>query len=79
MTTDNVLSRAGKARHVGIESQPTDSLVGAPTLINFLHAVPAPLVALLLCLTPLVASLRYVAQIFSWKTPWVDCWLLLAA
>ena len=60
-------------------SQPTGSLVGTPTLIDFLHAVPAPLVVLLLRLTPLVASLRYAAQIFSWQTPWVDCWLLLAA
>ncbi len=55
------------------------SLVGAPTLIDFLHAVPAPLVVLLVRLAPPVASLRYVAQILSWQTPWVDCWLLLAA
>jgi hypothetical protein len=60
-------------------SQPPGSLVGAPTLIDFLHAVPAPLVVLLVRLAPLVASVRYVAQILSWKTPWVDCWLLLAA
>jgi hypothetical protein len=60
-------------------SQPSGSLVGAPTLIDFLHSVPAPLVVLLVRLAPLVASLRYVAQILSWQTPWVDCWLLLAA
>lgn len=61
-------------------SQPSGgSLVGAPTLIDFLHAVPAPLVVLLVRLAPLLAPLRYVAQLLSWKTPWVDCWLLLAA
>ena len=59
-------------------SQPANPLVGAATLIDFLHAVPAPLVVLLLRLSPLVSSLRYVAQIISWQTPWVDCWLLLA-
>jgi hypothetical protein len=67
-----------KSSHSG--SQPTGgSLVGAPTLIDFLHAVPAPLVVLLVRLAPLLAPLRYVAQIISWQTPWVDCWLLLAA
>lgn len=61
-------------------SQPAGgSLVGAPTLIDFLHAVPPPLVVLLVRLAPLLAPLRYVAQILSWKTSWVDCWLLLAA
>ena len=60
-------------------SQPAGgSLVGASTLIDFLHAVPAPLVVLLVRLAPSLASLRYVAQILSWQTPWVDCWLLLA-
>jgi hypothetical protein len=58
---------------------PGGSLVGAPTLIDFLHAVPPPLVVLLVRLAPLLAPLRYVAQLLSWKTPWVDCWLLLAA
>jgi len=61
-------------------SQPAGgSLVGAPTLIDFLHAVPAPLVVLLVRLAPPLASLRYVAQILSWQTSWIDCWLLLAA
>ena len=55
------------------------SLVGTPTLIDFLHAVPPPLVVLLVRLAPPLASLRYVAQILSWQTSWVDCWLLLAA
>lgn len=55
------------------------SLVGAPTLIDFLHAVPPPLVVLLVRLAPLLAPLRYVAQILSWQAPWIDCWLLLAA
>jgi len=61
-------------------SQPAGgSLVGTSTLIDFLHAVPAPLVVLLVRLAPPIASLRYLAQILSWQTPWVDCWLLLAA
>ena len=58
---------------------PVDALAGTPTLIDFLHTVPAPLVALLIRLAVPVSSLRHVAQIFSWRAPWVDSWLLIAA
>lgn len=58
---------------------PVDALAGTPTLIDFLHTVPAPLVALLIRLAVPVSSLRHVAQIFSWQAPWVDSWLLIAA
>jgi hypothetical protein len=61
------------------DSQPVDALAGAHTLIDFLHTVPAPLVALLVRLALPVSSLRHVAQIVSWQAPWVDSWLLLAA
>ena len=61
------------------DPQPVDALAGNPTLIDFLHTVPAPLVALLIRLAVPVSSLRHVAQIFSWKASWVDSWLLLAA
>jgi hypothetical protein len=58
---------------------PVDALAGTPTLIDFLHTVPAPLVALLIRLAIPVSSLRHVAQVFSWQAHWVDSWLLLAA
>ncbi|KAI0305628.1 integral peroxisomal membrane peroxin-domain-containing protein [Multifurca ochricompacta] len=63
------------------DEQPADvdALAGAPTLIDFLHTIPAPLVALLIRLAPLVSSLRHVAQILSWQASWVDSSLLLAA
>jgi hypothetical protein len=57
----------------------TSALAGAPTLIEFLHTVPAPLVALLVRLAAPVSSLRHVAQVLSWQAPWVHSWLLLAA
>jgi hypothetical protein len=60
-------------------TQPVDALAGAPTLIDFLHAVPAPLVTLLVRLAPSVSSLHHVAQVLSWQARWVDSWLLLAA
>lgn len=56
-----------------------DALAGTLTLIDFLHTVPAPLVALLIRLAVPVSSLRHVLQIFSWQAHWVDSWLLLAA
>jgi hypothetical protein len=58
---------------------PVDALAGTPTLIDFLHTVPAPLVALLIRLAVPVSSLRHVLRIFSWQAHWVDSWLLLAA
>ena len=61
------------------DSQPVDALAGAHTLIDFLHTVPAPLVALLVRLALPVSSLRHVVQVVSWQAPWVDSWLLLAA
>ena len=54
-------------------------LAGSPTLINFLHSVPTPLVALLVRLAPLASYLRHVAQMVSWQSSWVDSWLLLAS
>ena len=61
-----------------LDSQPVDQLADAPTFIDFLHTVPAPLVALLVRLAPSVSSLRHAAQILSWRSSWVDSWLLLA-
>lgn len=60
-------------------SQPVDALAGSPTLIDFLHAVPPPLVALLVRLGPSASSLHHAAQILSWKSSWIDSWLLLTA
>jgi hypothetical protein len=65
-------------QHVSV-SQPVDALAGQPTLIDFLHTVPAPLVALLARLASPLSPLRHAAQILSWKSSWVDSWLLLAA
>ncbi|KAI9445655.1 integral peroxisomal membrane peroxin-domain-containing protein [Russula earlei] len=62
----------------GLISQQVHSLAGAPTLIDFLHTVPAPLVALLVRLAPPVSFLRHVSQIISWQTPRIDACLLLA-
>lgn len=53
-------------------------LAGSPTLIDFLHSVPTPLVALLVRLAPSVSYIHHVAQVVSWKSSWVDSWLLLA-
>ncbi len=53
-------------------------LAGSATLIDFLHSVPTPLVALLVRLAPSVSYLRHVAQMVSWQSSWVDSWLLLA-
>lgn len=79
-TTSSLQDQEKPEKSSHSSSQPAGgSLVGAPTLIDFLHAVPAPLVVLLVRLAPLLAPLRYVAQILSWQAPWVDCWLLLAA
>lgn len=79
-TTSSLKEQEMPEKSFQSSSQPAGgSLVGAPTLIDFLHAVPPPLVVLLVRLAPLLAPLRYVAQILSWQTPWVDCWLLLAA
>src|SRR6266566_9116113 len=79
-TTSSLQEQEKPEKSSQSNSQPAGgSLVGAPTLIDFLHAVPAPLVVLLVRLAPPLTSLRYVAQILSWQTPWVDCWLLLAA
>lgn len=79
-TTSSLQEQEKPEKSSQSNSQPAGgSLIGAPTLIDFLHAVPAPLVILLVRLAPPLASLRYVAQILSWQTPWVDCWLLLAA
>lgn len=68
-----------KQDKLGSNSRAVDALAGTPTLSDFLHTVPAPLVALLIRLAQPVSPLRYVAQVLSWKAPWVDCWLLLAA
>ena len=54
-------------------------LAGSSTLIDFLHSVPTPLVALLVRLAPLVSYLHHVAQMVSWQSSWVDSWLLLAS
>jgi hypothetical protein len=54
-------------------------LAGSSTLIDFLHSVPTPLVALLVRLAPLVSYVRHVAQMVSWQSSWVDSWLLLAS
>ncbi|KAH8992761.1 hypothetical protein EDB86DRAFT_2930664 [Lactarius hatsudake] len=53
-------------------------LAGSSTLIDFLHSVPTPLVALLVRLAPSVSYLRHAAQIVSWQSSWVDSWLILA-
>ncbi|KAH9038714.1 integral peroxisomal membrane peroxin-domain-containing protein [Lactarius pseudohatsudake] len=53
-------------------------LAGSSTLIDFLHSVPTPLVALLVRLAPSVSYLRRAAQIVSWQSSWVDSWLILA-
>ncbi|KAI0268737.1 integral peroxisomal membrane peroxin-domain-containing protein [Gloeopeniophorella convolvens] len=60
------------------EEQPNDALAGAPTLIDFLHTVPAPLVALIVRLAPSASFLRHAAQVLSWKASPVDSWLVLA-
>jgi hypothetical protein len=54
-------------------------LAGSSTLIDFLHSVPTPLVALLVRLAPLVSYLHHAAQMVSWQSSWVDSWLLLAS
>ena len=54
-------------------------LAGSSTLIDFLHSVPTPLVALLVRLAPIVSYLHHVAQMVSWQSSWVDSWLLLAS
>jgi hypothetical protein len=56
-----------------------DTLAGTPTLIDFLHTVPAPLVALLVRLAPSVSCLRHAVQILSWQSSWLNSWLVLAA
>jgi len=79
-TTSSLQEREKPEKSSQSSSQPAGgSLVGAPTLIDFLHAVPAPLVFLLVRLAPPLSSLRYVAKLLSWQAPRVDCWLLLAA
>ena len=54
-------------------------LAGSSTLIDFLHSVPTPLVALLVRLAPIVSCLHHIAQMVSWQSSWVDSWLLLAS
>jgi len=76
-TTSPLLQEQGKTDEPVSIAQPVDALAGAPTLINFLHTVPAPLVALLVRLAPPISPLRHVFQIISWQTSWVDSWLLL--
>jgi hypothetical protein len=50
----------------------------APTLLDFVSTVPAPLTAVLVGLGPWIAQLRYFAELVSWRTTWDRSWLLLA-
>ncbi|KII92180.1 hypothetical protein PLICRDRAFT_36971 [Plicaturopsis crispa FD-325 SS-3] len=46
---------------------------------SLLSTTPTPLISTLLLLAPLVASARHVADILTWRAPWAECWLALAA
>ena len=48
-----------------------------PTLTNFLQDVPPQLTTLLAELGPSIAIIRRLAEAASWKSEYVDSWLLL--
>ncbi|KAI0063535.1 Pex24p-domain-containing protein [Artomyces pyxidatus] len=64
-----------------LSSPPTSPgvLAGAPTLLDFLHTVPSPLVNVIVNLASPVSYLRRSLEIVSWKVSWVDGCLLVAA
>ncbi|KAI9068315.1 hypothetical protein FKP32DRAFT_1587718 [Trametes sanguinea] len=59
-------------------SKPSDDVVHASPLVEFLNALPSPLTTTLVGLAPSIARARYVVQLASWKAPWEDCCLALA-
>ncbi|KAI0666562.1 integral peroxisomal membrane peroxin-domain-containing protein [Trametes maxima] len=58
-------------------STASDDALHASPLVEFLNALPAPLATTLVALAPSIARVRYLVQLFSWKTSWEDSWLLL--
>ncbi|KAG6854050.1 hypothetical protein C0991_011028 [Blastosporella zonata] len=48
-------------------------------LVDFATTVPAPLTAALVPYAPLLAVVRSVLQIISWRSSWYDSWLAVAA
>ncbi|KAI0049878.1 hypothetical protein FA95DRAFT_778772 [Auriscalpium vulgare] len=62
---------------------PPPALAGAPTLVDFLHTTPAPLVAALVRIAPTVSAARHALEVVSWsgkeRGAWLDGGLLLAA
>ncbi|KAI0829927.1 integral peroxisomal membrane peroxin-domain-containing protein [Trametes gibbosa] len=60
-------------------SKPTDDAVYESPLVDFLNALPSPLATTLIGLAPAITRSRYVLQVVSWKAPWEDSWLTLAA
>ncbi|KAI0744856.1 integral peroxisomal membrane peroxin-domain-containing protein [Earliella scabrosa] len=57
---------------------PDDTVHSAP-LVEFLNTLPSPLTTTLVALAPFIAKVRHAAQITTWKAPWEECWLSLAA
>ncbi|KAF5385993.1 hypothetical protein D9615_002419 [Tricholomella constricta] len=49
-----------------------------PVIVDFVNAVPPPLTTALVRLAPLLAVVRNVLQLISWRTSWYDAWLALA-
>ncbi|KAI0656681.1 integral peroxisomal membrane peroxin-domain-containing protein [Cubamyces menziesii] len=59
-------------------SKPSDDVVHASPLVEFLNALPSPLTTILVGLAPSIARARYLTQLLFWKAPWEDCCLVLA-
>jgi hypothetical protein len=50
-----------------------------PVLIDFVNSVPHPLIVVLVQLAPHISTIRYAAELTSWRKSWYDSWLVLAS
>lgn len=59
---------------------PSDSPpTAASSLVDFVNTVPAPIVSVLVGLSKPASTLRRALEVASWRAPWADSWLALAA